>query len=227
MSGWVWFEEHVKTAILVRLTDHSSKSPSPILRLHRCGFIRRRNRGKINTNANESVNGYAEPLSQRSLRLQSSSSPHIEWLMGILLLFRRTRLFPRRNRHVGTLPRKRWVVLSPNSSKMLPPLSLFQSRSVFNRIFRFRQQVKPSQENSPEHEVRNRNIPRSSPSPPSSTSEPCSSAASTCGAASCSPFSSASTPSSFPPHLTVRGKLFARVKVGPSSSSLIQGFSPR
>lgn len=141
MSGWVWFEEHVKTAILVRLTDHSSKSPSPILCLHRCGFIRRRNRSKINTNANESVNGYAEPLSQRLLRLQSSSSPHIEWLMGILLLFRRTRLFPRRNRHVGTLPRKRWVVLSPNSSKMLPPLSLFQSRSVFNRIFRFRQQV--------------------------------------------------------------------------------------
>jgi hypothetical protein len=137
MSGWVWFEEHVKTAILVRLTDHSSKPPSPVLRLHRRSFIRRRDRGKINTNADKGVNGHAQPLSQRSLRLQPSSSPHIERLMGILLLLRRTRLFPRRSRRIGTLPRKRWVVLSPNPSKMLPPLSPFQSRGIFNGIFNF------------------------------------------------------------------------------------------
>jgi hypothetical protein len=104
------------------LTDHSGKPPSPILRLHRSCFIRRRDRSKINTNANERVDSHAEPFSKRPLSSESHLSPHVEGLMRVFLLFRWARLFPRTDRRVGTLPGQSWVILSPKSSKVLPLL---------------------------------------------------------------------------------------------------------
>ena len=118
------------------LTDHSRKPPSPILRLHRRRFVRRRNRSKIDPNTNERVDGRPKPLSKRSLRSQSHLRPYIKRLVGIFLLFRRTRLFPRTNRRISTLPTQTRLILPLDPALMLPLLGLFHSGSVFDGIFR-------------------------------------------------------------------------------------------